>query len=390
MASPDKAGRVIRGLVDEAALAKKMATDPRIRQVIAKNMAGLDPALAARVKAGDPQATLEAYQAIAAGGGRLPPRQMELPLNAAPPGESPRGLVPYGVRGPGVPVGGPSGPGVAGGLSGPGARQGQMIPSRNQPPANVSERGLAADYEPDVNQMGISEGSWTDEMPGGAYDPTGLSTDVDLPGIEYDGVLRGERIPRQPGKQYRGQGASGPAINRRGNGFGRAAAAAGGTLAGGLGIDLFFGRPGEEDSPGDVTSTSGTADLHSEQAPPPSVTTPREPTAEDYFAQARALINQLNQMRRAAGGEVPESRAMMAQIQRLQDIGNRMRNSPSYMPADPSDPAGQAQMLIQQLNAMRERAGGEVPQAPRILAEVRRLQAEADAQNNRTPMARGA
>lgn len=402
MANPDSAGDAVRKLVkegnpprgrkgvDPAELSSKIATDPRIQGVIAKNMDKLPPELVARLKAGDPTAHLEAYQSIVSGGSRRPARQparqMELPLEEP----APTGMVPYGARGPGVPVGGPTGPGVAGNLSGPGSRQGQMIPSRNQPPANVSERGLAADYEPDVNQMGISEGSWTDEMPQDSYDPTGLSTDVDLPGIEYDGVLRGERMPRQPGKQYRGQGAGGPAINRRSNRLGRAAAAAGGIAAGGLGIDLFFGHPEDQSATGDVSSTGGTADLHAEQSPPPVVSTPKQPTAEDYFGQARAMINQLNQMRRNAGGEVPEARAMMAQIQKLQDMGNRLRNSPSYTPADPGDPAGQAQVLIQKLNAMRRRAGGEVPQAAQIMAEVRRLQAAADARNNNPRMARGA
>jgi hypothetical protein len=46
------------------------------------------------------------------------------------------------------------------------------------------------------------------------------------------------------------------------------------------------------------------------------------------------------------------------------------------------DPLVQAQALIAQLNEMRKKAGGEVPQAQKIMAEVRRLQAIGDQQRN--------
>lgn len=148
-----------------------------------------------------------------------------------------------------------------------------------------------------------------------------------------------------------------------------------------IGGSILLDPSREKDAAG-VTDTTGTADLHAEQAPPPSVETPPQPTAEMFFAQARELIDQLNQMRRDAGGEVPEAPQIMAQVRRLQAMGDQLRNSPSYTPSDPGDPHQQAQMLIQDLNARRRQAGGEVPDAPRVMAEVRRLQAMGDQQQN--------
>jgi hypothetical protein len=338
------AGDVVRGLADEAALASKLASDPRIKRVLAANLPRLEPALAARVQAGDPAAALEAYQQVVASGGRLPARQMELPLSDAP-----AGLIPFGVRGPGVPVG-LSGPGVPRGLSGPGVRGGQMIPSQGMPLAVQGGRGLTP-----VDADFIPNGDMVVRSPDGS-------------------AMRGDVIPRRPvAEPYRTQGAP----PRRGN-RGAAAAAAGAGLVG-----LGYALRDTEESPSDgVTDTSGTAELHNEQSPAPSVEAPPEPTAEMYFSQARQLIDQLNQMRRNAGGEVPEAPQIMAQIKRLQALGDQLRNAPSYSPSDSGDPHQQAQMLIQDLNARRRQAGGEVPDAPRVMAEVRRLQAMGDQQKN--------
>lgn len=107
----------------------------------------------------------------------------------------------------------------------------------------------------------------------------------------------------------------------------------------------------------------------------------------DYSMQARELINKLNAMRRAAGGEVPEAPAMMREINRLMELGNKQRNTPSYqIPAsDPArDPYQKAKNLIAQVNNMY-RAGytQNSPEVQRVMAEVRRLHAEGDAIRNR-------
>lgn len=71
---------------------------------------------------------------------------------------------------------------------------------------------------------------------------------------------------------------------------------------------------------------------------------------------------------------------MMAEINRLLAMGNEQRNAPGYQTGD--TPGGRALALIQQLNEMRRKAGGEVPEAPAMMAEIRRLQAEDDAIRN--------
>lgn len=176
----------------------------------------------------------------------------------------------------------------------------------------------------------------------------------------------------------------------------REAEVVGGAVAAGVGGAAYhLSQPPAEP----MSHASDTADLKAEQKPVPEVRT-QEPeslpptpeslandpaptqNAEWHYAQARELIDRLNQMRRNAGGEVPEARPMMAMIRQHQAEGDRMRNSPEWSPTDTGDPHQQAQMLIRQLNEMRRAAGGEVPQARQIMAEVRRLQAMGDAQRN--------
>ena len=127
-----------------------------------------------------------------------------------------------------------------------------------------------------------------------------------------------------------------------------------------------------------LTNTGGTAELANEARPAPAVATSTDPRT-----QAQELIAKLNQMRRAAGGEVPEAQQMMQEINRLMAMSNQNRNAMTSQQAQgSSDPHMQAQALIAQLNQMRQQAGGEVPQAQQMMAEVRRLQAMGDRQRN--------
>ena len=301
-----------------------------------------------------------------------PARQMELEL----PEDPGTGMVPYGTRGPGVPVGGPSGPGVAGGLSGPGTRQGQMIndPRMSDPDYIDPEFRVTPNQPPAVVQRGMIDPSNPGRSPGEM--PRGLTADVNLPRLG-DGVLRGDTDPRSRGRQYRGSGAEGRPINApRGRG---ALTAAGATaLGGGIAWNMWPREDGERPAIGDMTDTSGTEALAEEPRPVPA--TVEGPP--DYSFQARELINQLNAMRRQAGGEVPEAPAMMAEINRLLDLSNKQKNAPGYEPPMPTDYHGEAQRLIQKLNAMNQEIGGMSPETPRIMAEVRRLQALGDEQRN--------
>lgn len=143
---------------------------------------------------------------------------------------------------------------------------------------------------------------------------------------------------------------------------------------------LTEGRP----AGGSAVADSGptTADLAAESAPPPRVPvasgelTPRE--------QAHELIAKLNLMRRNAGGEVPEAAAMQREINRLLAMSNQTMAAASRgeVAMAGNDPHAQATRLLAQLNQMRREAGGEVPQARQVMAEVARLNRLGDAQRN--------
>jgi hypothetical protein len=153
--------------------------------------------------------------------------------------------------------------------------------------------------------------------------------------------------------------------------------AAAATVGIGAGLSSMY-PSGESPAQGDMTDTSGTEDLAAESSPPPE--TPEAPA--DYSFQARELMGKLNAMRRAAGGEVPEAKQMMAEIDRLFGMSNQQRNAPSYKPPMPTDYHGEAQRLLQDLNARRMEAGGEVADTQKVMAEVRRLQAMGDQMRN--------
>lgn len=124
-----------------------------------------------------------------------------------------------------------------------------------------------------------------------------------------------------------------------------------------------------------LTSTSGTAELANQSRPVPEV-----PASTDPREQAQAMIAKLNQMRRAAGGEVKEAPQMMADINRLLAMSDKSRNASP--PGGAYDYHMQAQSIIAKLNAMRKQAGGEVPQAAQMMAEARRLQSMGDQRRN--------
>jgi hypothetical protein len=153
--------------------------------------------------------------------------------------------------------------------------------------------------------------------------------------------------------------------------------AAAATVGIGAGLSSMY-PSGETPAQGDMTDTSGAEDLAAESSPPPA--TLEAPA--DYSFQARELMGKLNAMRRAAGGEVPEAQQMMAEIDRLLGMSNQQKNAPGYKPPMPTDYHGEAQRLLQDLNARRMEAGGEVADTQKVMAEVRRLQAMGDQMRN--------
>ena len=122
-----------------------------------------------------------------------------------------------------------------------------------------------------------------------------------------------------------------------------------------------------------------TADLAAQASPPPSVQTTTSPRD-----QAMQMIDDLNARRRAAGGEVPDAPQTMQKVNRLLAMSNEQSAAASRgdIPVQGNGPREQAQRILAQLNAMRQQAGGEVPQAGQMMAEVRRLQAMSDQQAN--------
>lgn len=286
--------------------AQRMMANPDIQSQIQANMGGLPPELTQRIQAGDPDAAVEAYQMIAAADGELPMRstasfddpespdyipdvdmmgfgsgslaaegpyrQIELPLggeNELPP----RGLIPFGVRGAGVPVGGPTGMGT---LVGEPVSAGVPIyPMSNfeRALANPARQrwegfGFPSQYRPGPARIGTTAGTLFD----GPAPQRGM---IPHPGM---GGPR-DMIVRQPDRVSMRDLAAAAIAG--------AAAGGGGYMAGReLGDQLFnedavpeTQAMGDElpvapDDTVELTS-EGTAELAAETAPPPSVPEPR-------------------------------------------------------------------------------------------------------------------
>lgn len=81
-----------------------------------------------------------------------------------------------------------------------------------------------------------------------------------------------------------------------------------------------------------------------------------EMTADDYSAQAKKMLAELNARRRTAGGEVADAGKVNEQVNALLARANKMRNAPGYKPSAGDN----VTPMVQQLNADRARAGGEV------------------------------
>ncbi len=376
------------------------------------NSTWLNKALNAGVITPDmsPDAVYKAVSEMATGTGR-PMRQLPLPLGGDADGDSVRSLIPYDNGARGFQVGENTTRTPALGMS-PG---GAMISS---PPRGLTgpeprrigtTAGVPVDRNPgdDVNMFGMSEGSLDEpydalarQLNGGRPisvapvgrlamaprqglpapaqralpGPTAMRDQQAVDGIasQFDNVMGGRALTAAP--------QLAPAPGRLPAWAGPAAAA--GLIGAGTAAWNMMPSGMQQKRPeasGELTSTGGTADLVAESRPAPAV----EATPVSPRDQAQALIAQLNQMRRTAGGEVPEAQQMMQEINRLLALSNQSRNAMTPQQAQgSSDPHIQAQALIAQLNEMRSKAGGEVPQAQKIMAEVRRLQSQGDEMRN--------
>lgn len=288
-------------------LQQRLFANPDVRAAIEANAAGFDPAVLQRFRDGDPDAAMEMYQLLVASKGRLPARQMELPLGDAAP-ES-RALIPFGVRGPGIAVGGPTGMGTARDVSG------GLIPA--------PLRGLPGDVNPSFDMSldvllrrlsGESQQAPQVLRISGPQSPLGLPAPQPVsPGLYSRTGLPPENIYDTTadtgtglaviGRGGRGVPVGGPAGGPRGMIVRPSAAAGGGDFARGMGAGLAAGAGGflvgrgaydmlsdgedatvANDDPAVVSG--GTEDLAAETSPPPTV----EPTADEPDSPAPAKV----------------------------------------------------------------------------------------------------
>lgn len=373
-------------------LAQRMASRPNseFRQAIEENLSNLSPDLAARYRAGDPDAFLEAYSQVAANEGVVPAR--------------PTALIPYGVRGPGVP----------GDLSGPGelVEQSRALIPYQMRNIDGQTRALIPYVAPGpfdnldalpVEQADFSRGSPLWEAMAQrqrAYDNirTGRTANLRNQNPQFVRVAQDAMVSRaQRAAEARDAATRSDAILKA---LGTAAAATGAATLIGPEEPAVATPEAEPDfTPFEepVLETGNPADLPDLPAGEISIDAPDMdielgpatvesdelmtqlvPDAEpDYDLQASELITKLNQMRRAAMGEVPEAPAMIREIQRLQDMGNKQRVNPEYR-YSPKDPAGEtyqrARDLMNQANGMlRQGFGMSDPRVSQLLSESRRL-----------------
>lgn len=471
MGKPDALGDMIRQLARPASGANP-AVPGQVLKLVGANMDSLtriNPDLAARIASGDNEAIFDAYRMIVSKGeamtrrggpkaaavmepeyadvlgmGDKPARQMELPMEeewqALPPAmrdrgdweatgriaeqilsEGPRGLVPFGVRGGGVPVGGVRGPGsAAGGVGGPGVRQGGMIPSGGGRLSVAGSRGMSVGGERGLSVPPGASTGWRQLAAPGAmddvidadfagpgsldgYDPNFIDDDFMGPagrGGYDDGIIDAEFELVGPRRNLPGGGRNlpPPAKDSSGRWVYPAMGAAG--LAGAA-IGMSASRLGDSD----IQSVSGdTADLAAESRPVPSVEA--ESPMVDYSAMAREKIRQANEIQLREGRVTPESAALAREADALYQKaaeGRRTGSQPPIMPvgqqnaqtsairaqsaataaANPgSDYRSQARRLLAELNARASEGNLTNGERQQMMAEINRLYALADEQAN--------
>jgi hypothetical protein len=184
-----------------------------------------------------------------------------------------------------------------------------------------------------------------------------------------------------PPRSPRGAPESKPRISENARTAAKAAA------VGGLGAAAYYSMQGLGPTNTQKPAGASTADLAAETSPPPSVMT-QEPAPISPRDQAHALQKQLNAMRAKAGGEVPEAAAMRKEIQRLFDMSDSQTNTAARKGVAPqgADPLSGARRILADLNA------GRIPPAQRAQAqaEMQRLYRQADEQANAKTTARRA
>lgn len=190
-----------------------------------------------------------------------------------------------------------------------------------------------------------------------------------------------------PPRAARGPDGQRPRIGPNARGAAQAAGIAALGAAAQLGMQRLVG-PGGQGGLAPVPNITrpprafSTADLAAETSPPPQIMT-QEPAPIRPREQAQELMRDLNLRRRAAGGEIPEAPAMMREIDRLMAMSNQTMAAASRgeVATGGNDPHMQAARLMAQRNEMLRR-GMPTQQAQQMMAEITRLQRLGDEQRN--------
>jgi hypothetical protein len=332
-----------------------MRPDPNIRATLQE----LDPEFSARIDTASPEEIMQAYRNavnkadnVRRGRPKMvmdtpvadvappprPTRQMELPLGPSAQEPDIRSLIPFGVRGPGVPVNPPRAPGD------PFASI--LEDFRTAPQRSVDELYPRAEATkqplPENPLEAHAPGRWPYEPTDGPS-PGMRSSPVDAPKAPDDG-------PKVPWK----------------------------SLAAGLGAGLGVSQLLPEnafDGKG-----SSTADLAAESRPAPKVeatTDVPKPAVKqgppDYSAQARELIARANDIQRQAGRQTPESIALINQANKLYEMaaeGRRNGSQPAIMPVEKQNQQTSSIQRNAQQQIAQNQGSDYRSQARRMLAEL--------------------
>jgi hypothetical protein len=354
-------------------LAQKVGSDPNAREAVADRMddlRGVNPQLAEQAASGTPEAVYEAYKLLATmppGRPKMntPTRQMELPL------------------GPGAPE--------------PDIRS--LLPERTPAPTIADQFDSAVTGgRPQVSRWSTPQDQYNDmvhaDLMRQPFIRRPMGPDVAAMDDAIDGPAPGMARPAPA----RPAGKDAPGIPWSAIGAGIAGGLAGSELSKPSG-----GKPAKKEST--------TADLVEESRPAPKVAVeePKPSVVQgppDYSAQARSLIARANDIQRAEGRQTPESIALIKEADRLYALaaeGRRSGTQPAIKPVDEqnaetssiqrnsreqmsqnqgSDYRSQARRMMAELNSRSSQGNISQAEYSRMQAEIDRLFAMADQQDN--------
>ena len=376
-----------------ADLASKLASDPNVLRVILANADGIraaSPDLARRLDDGDPNAVLEAYDMIVSAGesittpqgmarlqdadpdaaaqveawraseaddelpvmdlaarlgGSAPPRQLDLNFGSDPGS----GLVPYGVRGPGVPVGGPMGSGVL--VPGTTALSARVSPRIGLP---EPPRGLPAPQRGLI----VAEGAPQLRLESPEVVAERRAMDDLFDAVDADAAAgagrTGQNARLDRARQIAADVIRRSAIPAAAAGIGAAAWSLLPDRAEAPNVDAAEPSPRMVPNVMRQPQAFSTADLAAETAPPPSVAVQDESITLDYAQMARDKIRQANEIQLREGRITPESAALTREADALYQKAAEARRTGFHPPIMPVDQQNEQTSAIR---ARQRRAG---------------------------------